>query len=453
MQLHGRVMFARLQRRAGSKRIAPMALVPCLAVALLLVVLPATALGTDIERGNPGNDDAGIITIRDFDGIADDITVTTSSNGEQHIFTSTATNSLTANGGGCEPDLTPASVVTCPAGTSIAARLDNSVMVGANENDQFKADGLSVPLAVDLGDGDDTFTAEATVSGPLSIAGGLGVDRLTGGSGGDVLAGGDGNDILNGRGGVDDYFGEGGDDTIEARDGAAERISCGAGNDQALNDFIDIIAECERGIDGDNDGFSSAVDCNDAAANVFPGAREIFENGIDEDCDGRDNVNLDRDGDGFARPVDCNDGNARIRPGAREIRGNKVDENCDQRAAPFRQLATVVSNRWVVSQGSTRLLTLVVRNAPKGARIVFRCKGDGCPINRPRRRTVRRNLKKVVLHRGFPAARLRPGTELRLKITAPQTIGRTYTFEVESAAIPEARIVCRAPGKKKGRRC
>ena len=30
---------------------------------------------------------------------------------------------------------------------------------------------------------------------------------------------------------------------------------------------------------------------------------------IDEDCDGRDNVNLDRDGDGFPRPVDCDDGN------------------------------------------------------------------------------------------------------------------------------------------------
>ena len=72
-----------------------------------------------------------------------------------------------------------------------------------------------------------------------------------------------------------------------------------------------------------------------------------FENGIDEDCDGRDNVDLDRDGDGFARPIDCNDSKKRIRPNAREIRGNRVDENCDRRAEPFAQLATVVIEPWV----------------------------------------------------------------------------------------------------------
>jgi hypothetical protein len=414
-------------------------LLRCIAVTLLLAaVLPAAALAANVSRND------GIITIEDFSDATDGITVSTdvSPDPDQHVITG-APGTLFGDGGDCIEN--PAGdEVRCTAGSSIAATL-------AGGTDSFTANGIAVPLAVDLGDGTDTFNATG-LSTPVSVAGGSGDDTISTGSGGDVLAGGEGKDTLDGRGGVDDYFGEGGDDTIEARDGTAERISCGAGNDQALNDFIDIIAECERGIDGDNDGFSSSVDCNDSASRIFPGAPETFENGVDEDCDGRDNVNLDRDGDGFPRPVDCDDGNGGIRPNAREVRGNAVDENCDNRADPFARLATVVSNRWVVARGFTRLTALVVRNAPKGARIVLRCEGKGCPIDRPRRRTVRRNLKKVVLHRGFGDARLRPGARLRLSITAKETIGRIYTFEVKRGALPDSRIVCRPPGKK-GRRC
>lgn len=43
-----------------------------------------------------------------------------------------------------------------------------------------------------------------------------------------------------------------------------------------------------RYTDLDMDGFNSSVDCDDMDASIYPGAPEIANNGIDEDCDGED---------------------------------------------------------------------------------------------------------------------------------------------------------------------
>ena len=268
-----------------------------------------------------------------------------------------------------------------------------------------------------------------------------------------MLAGGVGNDTLDGGGGVDDYFGETGDDTIEARDGHAERIACGAGTDEAHNDFIDIIAECERGIDGDSDGFSSAVDCNDDAANIFPGAPEVFDNGIDENCDGRDNPNLDRDGDGFAQPGRLQRrqrGDPAQR--ARDPR-QPVDENCDRRADPFAELGAVVVQPVGASRAAfARLRTLVVHNAPKGARIVLTCKGRGCPIKkRPRGERSPASSQRVTLHQRLP-----PGAPARRHAAAAHDHrggnGRAHVHVRRQArrAARRGTIVCRAPGRGEG---
>jgi hypothetical protein len=96
---------------------------------------------------------------------------------------------------------------------------------------------------------------------------------------------------------------------------------------------VDVCADVRPDVDGD--GTRTSLDRNDANPAVRPGATEVPENGVGEDCDGADAVILDRDRDGVPRPQDCDDTRADVRPGTREVFGNKVDENCDGRAEPF----------------------------------------------------------------------------------------------------------------------
>jgi hypothetical protein len=391
----------------------------CLALALVaLAAAPALASGAVTVDLDP----VGILTVTDDDGVAN--TITTVQVSDQNQLVVSGSNLAAGPDPGCSGNAT---TITCT--------LSDTKLI-----------------AVDLADGNDAFTSVA-VTVPQSIAGGEGNDRITGGDAGDVLAGGDGNDTLDGGAGVDDYFGEGHDDTISARDGNSERIACGAGNDTVQNDFTDIIAECERGLDVDVDGFATTVDCNDASAAIRPGAPEIFGNGIDEDCNGRDDVNRDADGDGIAVPVDCDDANAAIRPGALEIRGNLVDENCDRRVSPWVAVAAAVTNQWALVGSRTLLRSLVVRLAPKGATVTLRCSGRSCPFRNTRRRTVARDLAAVSFSSLFRRARLRAGTKLTLTVNAPETIGRIYTYTTANGALPDPRIECRAPGQTKGDAC
>jgi len=101
------------------------------------------------------------------------------------------------------------------------------------------------------------------------------------------------------------------------------------------NNDIDEDCDAIMSFDRDGDGVlapPSGFDCRDDRVDIHPGTQEVLGNGIDEDCDGSDGIQKDRDGDGVLVPPygpDCNDSAAGTHPGAAEIVNNDTDENCD----------------------------------------------------------------------------------------------------------------------------
>ncbi len=286
--------------------------------------------------------------------------------------------------------------------------------------------GVSL-IVLALGDQNDVAAVSANVAVPVRFDGG------------------DGNDGLFGGGGTDAFLGGAGDDDIVSRDGRGEQVDCGSGNDTAISDDADSRSSCEE-IEGDadGDGVRRPADCDDANPGIRPGAADVPDDRIDQDCSGADATNLDADGDGTPRPQDCDDSNPAIRPGAREVTGNGVDENCDTRADPFIGLGGVLRTVWRPDGRQTFNDELMARGFPRGTRIALRCTGRSCPFRTVTRRV--RNRRPVNLHRAFGARRLNRGTKVEVRLTRAGRIGRLLRFKIGAPGTPSVDFLCLPPG-------
>jgi hypothetical protein len=210
--------------------------------------------------------------------------------------------------------------------------------------------------------------------------------------------------------------------------------------------------------DNDGDGFNQRTDCDDANPGVNPGRPEVLENGIDENCDGADGVNLDRDGDGVQRPADCNDGNAGIRPGANDVPNNDIDEDCQggdlKQDEQVERIVVTLSHTFSAFKNFTTLGVMQVKAVPFGSKVTATCKvgKKKCP-GKARKKFTKKNAFGTISLKKYTKRRLKVGTTITVTVTKPNAIGAVKIFKVRRGKKPKVTDRCLPPGARKSVAC
>lgn len=123
-----------------------------------------------------------------------------------------------------------------------------------------------------------------------------------------------------------------------------------------------------------------------------------------------------------------------------------------------RKVPSTVTPKWSISRAFTKVRSLTVKKVPAGAKVVTACKTKKkklqkrCPF---KSRTVssRRAKAKLELGKPFAGRKLPVGTRLKITITAPNLVGKVFTYTVRKNLKPASKLQCLAPGAKRPGKC
>jgi streptogramin lyase len=163
---------------------------------------------------------------------------------------------------------------------------------------------------------------------------------------------------------------------------------------------------------------------------------------------------VDNDKDGASPPADCDDNDPKRFPGNPDVPQDGIDQDCNGKDAPYPRLAASV--RWSYAN-DTPVTFIIVREAAikglaGGERAVITCSSKklGCAFRKKTYKKLKQGRKRF--QKLFKGRHLKVGAKLTVRITRKGHIGYYNQLKVRKGKLRPATERCLRPGSSKPRK-